>query len=66
VLEKPNPSEEFLKYMTNLNSMLEEEKATREKYTIDPSKRETIIRLHFALPPLQAQILCKLITEMEK
>lgn len=62
--DNPDPSKEFLKYVTNLNSMLEEEKATKEKY-MKPGKRETHVKLEFRLPVLQAMILLKLITEME-
>jgi len=66
MMDKPDPSNEFLKYVGNLNSLLEEEKATKEKYLKQPFKRETYVKLEFNLPILQALILIKLINEMEK
>lgn len=57
---------QFSKFLTNLNSELEEDKATREKYAKQPFKRETYVKLEFSLPILQALILCKLVNDMEK
>jgi len=61
-----DPRNEIEKFMKNLNSQLEEDKATREKYNDPNHKRETYVKLEFSLPVLQAMLLCKLIVEMEK
>jgi len=57
---------EIEKFMGNLNSQMEEDKANREKFSDPNHKRETFVKLEFHLPVLQSLILLKFISEMEQ
>jgi len=65
LIMEEKPEKQLMKFLQNINSEMEEDKSTREKYAKEPFKRETFVKLEFHLPILQALVLCKLITEME-
>jgi len=56
---------EFEKYLKNINSELEEQKAERQK-SLGPFEKHTYIELNFHLPPRKATVLCTFVQYLDE